>query len=80
MRARLSLCKQDVSVTPVTYSEQTADSNKVGCTGAFTCQLAKTVFRAGKVITTVSTSKVTQVPTYLGEGVVDQSKPSYGAC
>ncbi|PHH91698.1 hypothetical protein CDD83_10615 [Cordyceps sp. RAO-2017] len=41
-------------------------------TGAYACQLAKNVFRAGKVITTVSTSKVSRVPELLGEGVVDQ--------
>ncbi|OAA58460.1 Alcohol dehydrogenase superfamily, zinc-type [Niveomyces insectorum RCEF 264] len=41
-------------------------------TGAFACQLAKNVFRAGKVITTVSTAKIPKVPTLLGEGVVDQ--------
>jgi NADPH:quinone reductase-like Zn-dependent oxidoreductase len=34
--------------------------------------LAKNVFGAGKVITTVSTSKVAKVPELLGEGVVDQ--------
>ncbi|RMZ82878.1 hypothetical protein DV737_g1875, partial [Chaetothyriales sp. CBS 132003] len=41
-------------------------------TGAYACQLAKNIFRAGKVITTVSTSKVPKVPELLGEGVVDQ--------
>ncbi|KAG6182833.1 hypothetical protein E4U46_005903 [Claviceps purpurea] len=41
-------------------------------TGSFACQLAKNVFGAGKVITTVSTSKVAKVPVLLGEGVVDQ--------
>ncbi|KAH7148435.1 chaperonin 10-like protein [Dactylonectria macrodidyma] len=41
-------------------------------TGAFACQLAKNVFHAGKVITTVSTSKMTKVPELLGEAVVDQ--------
>lgn len=41
-------------------------------TGAYACQLAKNVFHAGKVITTVSTAKVPQVPQLLGEGVVDQ--------
>lgn len=34
--------------------------------------LAKNVFEAGKVITTVSTSKVDKVTELLGEGVVDQ--------
>lgn len=43
-------------------------------TGAYACQLAKNVFHAGKVITTVSTAKVAQVPQLLGEGVVDQSE------
>jgi NADPH:quinone reductase-like Zn-dependent oxidoreductase len=44
----------------------------VSGTGAYACQLAKNVFHAGKVITTVSTAKVPLVPQYLGEGVVDQ--------
>ncbi|OQV01303.1 hypothetical protein CLAIMM_06684 [Cladophialophora immunda] len=41
-------------------------------TGAYACQLAKNVFHAGKVITTVSTAKVARVPELLGERVVDQ--------
>ncbi|RMD44281.1 hypothetical protein DV735_g800, partial [Chaetothyriales sp. CBS 134920] len=41
-------------------------------TGAYACQLAKNVFHAGKVITTVSTAKVPKVPELLGKGVVDQ--------
>ncbi|KAL5617913.1 hypothetical protein FOVSG1_000135 [Fusarium oxysporum f. sp. vasinfectum] len=41
-------------------------------TGAIACQLAKNVFHAGKVITTVSTSKISKVPELLGEGTVDQ--------
>ncbi|KIV95833.1 hypothetical protein PV10_03439 [Exophiala mesophila] len=41
-------------------------------TGASACQLAKNVFLAGKVITTVSTAKVGRVPELLGKGVVDQ--------
>ncbi|KAJ5232578.1 hypothetical protein N7468_005534 [Penicillium chermesinum] len=40
-------------------------------TGAFACQLAKKIFKAGKVITTVSTAKVPMVKELLGEGVVD---------
>ena len=41
-------------------------------TGSIALQLAKNVFGAGKVITTVSTAKVDKVPTLLGAGVVDQ--------
>ncbi|KAL1875613.1 hypothetical protein Plec18167_005549 [Paecilomyces lecythidis] len=41
-------------------------------TGLFCCQLAKNVFHAGKVITTVSTSKVPKVPELLGDGTVDE--------
>ncbi|KAF5593781.1 serine threonine kinase [Fusarium subglutinans] len=41
-------------------------------TGALACQLAKNVFHAAKVITTVSTSKIPKVPELLGEGTVDQ--------
>ncbi|KAJ0417400.1 chaperonin 10-like protein [Aspergillus carlsbadensis] len=44
----------------------------LGGTGLFACQLAKHVFHAGKVITTVSTSKVAKVPELLGEGTVDE--------
>lgn len=41
-------------------------------TGCIGLQLAKNVFGASKVITTVSTAKVDKVPTLLGTGVVDQ--------
>ncbi|KAK9375660.1 chaperonin 10-like protein [Lipomyces chichibuensis] len=41
-------------------------------TGSAACQLAKNVFGAAKVITTVSTSKVARIPELLGEGVVDE--------
>lgn len=46
-------------------------------TGSLACQLAKNVFKAGKVITTVSTAKVPRVPELLGEGVVDQGQYTY---
>lgn len=46
----------------------------VGGTGIFACQLAKNIFKAGKVITTVSTSKVPKVKELLGEGIVDESE------
>ncbi|KAK9494403.1 chaperonin 10-like protein [Lipomyces doorenjongii] len=41
-------------------------------TGSAACQLAKNVFGAAKVITTVSTSKVARVSELVGEGVVDE--------
>lgn len=41
-------------------------------TGSYACQLAKNVFKAGKVITTVSTAKVARVSGLLGDGVVDE--------
>ncbi|KAL2843277.1 chaperonin 10-like protein [Aspergillus pseudodeflectus] len=44
----------------------------LGGTGLFACQLAKHVFHAAKVITTVSTSKVPKVAELLGEGTVDE--------
>lgn len=46
----------------------------VSGTGLFACQLAKNVFRAARVITTVSTGKVSKVHELLGEGVVDESE------
>ena len=45
-------------------------------TGLFACQLAKHVFHAGKVISSVSTSKIPKVKELLGEGTVDESKTS----
>ncbi|KAL3486587.1 chaperonin 10-like protein [Aspergillus germanicus] len=44
----------------------------LGGTGLFACQLAKHVFHAEKVITTVSTSKISKVPELLGEGTGDE--------
>jgi NADPH:quinone reductase-like Zn-dependent oxidoreductase len=49
---------------------------QVSATGAYACQLAKNVFKVGKVITTVSTAKVPKVPQLLGEKVVDESQES----
>lgn len=42
--------------------------------GSVGCQLAKNVFGAAKVITTVSTEKVSKVDELLGKGIVDQSR------
>ncbi|KAL5337467.1 chaperonin 10-like protein [Aspergillus crustosus] len=44
----------------------------LGGTGLFACQLAKHVFHAGKVITTVSTSKIPKVKELLGDDTVDE--------
>ncbi|KAF2719267.1 putative alcohol dehydrogenase [Polychaeton citri CBS 116435] len=44
----------------------------LGGTGSYACQLAKSAFNAGRVITTVSTAKIPRVPELLGEGIVDQ--------
>ncbi|KAJ9207176.1 hypothetical protein DTO164E3_450 [Paecilomyces variotii] len=41
-------------------------------TGLFACQLAKNVFNAGMVITTVSTAKIPKVKDLLGENTVDE--------
>lgn len=40
----------------------------------FACQLAKHVFRAGKVITTVSTAKIPKLKELLGENTIDEGK------
>ncbi len=53
-----------------------AKGDTVSGTGAYACQLAKNVFHASKIITTVSTAKIAQVPSLLGEGVVDQGLSS----
>ncbi|EFE44829.1 zinc alcohol dehydrogenase, putative [Trichophyton verrucosum HKI 0517] len=44
----------------------------LGGTGMFACQLAKHAFKAGKVITTVSTSKIPKVKELLGDDTVDE--------
>lgn len=46
----------------------------VSGTGLFACQLAKNVFHAGKVITTVSTAKMAKVKELLGKGTVDEGE------
>lgn len=43
-------------------------------TGLFACQLAKNVFHAGKIITTVSTAKIPKLKELLGGNTVDQSE------
>jgi phosphopantothenoylcysteine synthetase/decarboxylase len=60
------------SITP--FSQLYSNKIPVSGTGLFACQLAKHVFKAGKVITTVSTSKIDKVSELLGEGIVDESK------
>ena len=42
----------------------------------FACQLAKHAFKAGRVITTVSTPKIPKVKELLGDDTVDESKPA----
>lgn len=51
-----------------------ADQSLVGGVGSVACQLAKNVYGAARVITTVSTEKVPRVEQTLGEGVVDQGE------
>lgn len=63
-----SLAHQDH--TP--FREANKPANTVSGTGAYACQLAKNVFKAGKVITTVSTSKISKVPQLLGANAVDE--------
>lgn len=46
----------------------------VGGTGLFACQLAKHAFKAGKVITTLSTPKIPKVKELLGDDTVDESE------
>ncbi|KAM5386592.1 hypothetical protein ACJZ2D_000555 [Fusarium nematophilum] len=48
------------------------DRHAVSGTGSYACQVAKNVFGAGKVITTVSTAKMDKVPELLGLSTVDQ--------
>ncbi|KAE8392130.1 chaperonin 10-like protein [Aspergillus alliaceus] len=43
-------------------------------TGSYACQLAKNVFKSGKVITTVSTSKIPKVKGLLGDSTVGQRR------
>jgi NADPH:quinone reductase-like Zn-dependent oxidoreductase len=54
--------------------DRSANDALVSGTGLFACQLAKHVFRAGKVITTVSTAKIPKIKDLLGEGTIDEGK------
>jgi NADPH:quinone reductase-like Zn-dependent oxidoreductase len=49
---------------------------EVSGVGSVAVQMAKNVFGAEKVITTVSTMKVPMIDNLLGKGVVDESKAS----
>lgn len=69
-----SLYRLDVRISEVSRFYICANNVLVGGTGLFACQLAKNVFHAGKVITTVSTSKIPKLKELLGENMVDQSK------
>lgn len=69
-----SLYRQDVRIPKFSRFDICADIILVGGTGLFACQLAKNVFHAGKVITTVSTSKIPKLKELLGENTVDHSK------
>jgi NADPH:quinone reductase-like Zn-dependent oxidoreductase len=46
---------------------------EVSGVGSVAVQLAKNVYRAKKVVTTVSTKKIPMVETLLGKDVVDES-------
>jgi NADPH:quinone reductase-like Zn-dependent oxidoreductase len=46
---------------------------EVGGVGSLACQMAKNIFGAAKVITTVLTEKVGKADKLLGNGVVDRS-------
>jgi hypothetical protein len=72
LKGRQSSSLRDVSFYRYTWSQDT-DASIVSGTGLFACQLAKNVFKAGKVITTVSTAKVPKIDELLGTGVVDES-------
>lgn len=73
-KERLSLYLLVVSLLRPPFCGPNVYLGTVGGTGIFACQLAKNIFRAGKVITTVSTSKVDKVKELLGEGIVDESE------
>lgn len=68
----LAVCVSLLAVEP--KAGYLADKISVSGTGLFACQLAKHVFHAGKVISSVSTSKIPKVNELLGEGTVDESK------
>ena len=61
-----------ISVCQITLTG--ANQSLVGGVGSVACQLAKNVYGAAKVSTTVSTDKVIKVKQALGEGVIDQGR------
>lgn len=73
-KGKLFLFLLDVGFFSIHYYRLGTNLVKVGGTGLFACQLAKNIFKAGKVITTVSTAKVPKVKELLGEGIVDESE------
>lgn len=80
LRERLFLFLLVVSRTPLSFvklcsccKEADRCCVEVSGVGSIAAQMAKNVFGAKKVITTVSTSKVAMVNRLLGETVVDES-------
>jgi len=56
--------------------ELTLFCGEVSGVGSVAVQMAKNVYGADKVITTVSTAKVSRVDDLLGKGIVDESELS----
>lgn len=52
----------------------TLGCDEVSGVGSVAAQMAKNIYGADRVITTVSTTKVPMVDIFLGKGVVDESE------